>query len=64
VFYDALWKPRWLPGRLLWSLDRGSNSRSKSSLLSFLTGRMAIIHQEEFRQCHEYLLVVASKRET
>jgi ubiquinone/menaquinone biosynthesis C-methylase UbiE len=64
MFYDALWQPTWLPGRLLWSLDRGSNPRSRSSLLSLLTAHMRITHQEEFRMAHEYLLVVASKRET
>jgi len=64
MFYDALWQPTWLPGRLLWSLDRGSNPRSKSDLLTFLTAHMRLTHQEEFRMAHEYMLVVASKRET
>jgi ubiquinone/menaquinone biosynthesis C-methylase UbiE len=61
MFYDALWKPKWLPGRLLWSLDRGSNPRCKEDLLNILTQHVRIIHQEEFRIAHDYLLLVASK---
>jgi ubiquinone/menaquinone biosynthesis C-methylase UbiE len=60
LFYDALWRPAWLPGRLLWSLDRGSNPRSKDDLLKKLTRQARIVHQEEFRFAHRYLIVVAS----
>jgi ubiquinone/menaquinone biosynthesis C-methylase UbiE len=63
MFYDPLWEPTWLPGKLLWSLDRGSNPRSKETLLNILTRHVRIIHQEEFRMAHEYLLLVASKHE-
>jgi ubiquinone/menaquinone biosynthesis C-methylase UbiE len=59
LFYDALWKPRWWPGRLLWSLDRGSNPRSKEALVSIIAKHTRIIHQEEFRLGHEYLLLIA-----
>jgi SAM-dependent methyltransferase len=61
MFLDALWSRRWLPGRILWSLDRGSNPRSKEALLSILTKNVRIIRQEEFRLVHEYLLLLASK---
>jgi ubiquinone/menaquinone biosynthesis C-methylase UbiE len=64
LFYDALWKPQWWPGRLLWSLDRGSNPRTKDVLLSIIAKHTRILHQEEFRQAHEYLLLVASKIDT
>ncbi len=61
MFHDALWSRSWLPGRLLWSLDRGSNPRNKEALLSILTKYVQIIHQEEFRMGHDYLLLLASK---
>ena len=64
LFYDALWKPQWWPGRFLWSLDRGSNPRTKEVLLSIIARHTRILHQEEFRQAHEYILLVASKIET
>ncbi|MCU1336543.1 MAG: SAM-dependent methyltransferase [Bryobacterales bacterium] len=63
LFYDALWKPKWWPGRLLWSLDRGSNPRTKEALLSIIAKHTRILHQEEFRQAHEYLLLIASADE-
>jgi ubiquinone/menaquinone biosynthesis C-methylase UbiE len=61
LFFDALWKPYWPPGRLLWSLDRGSHPRTKETLLSILTKHVRIIDQEEFRLAHEYLLLVTSR---
>ena len=61
MFHDPLWSRSWLPGRLLWSLDRGSNPRNKEALLSILTKHVQIIHQEEFRMGHDYLLLLASK---
>ena len=61
MFLDALWNRRWPPGRILWSLDRGSNPRSKEALLSILTKHVRIIRQEEFRLVHQYLLLLASK---
>lgn len=64
MFYDALWRRSWLPGRLLWSLDRGSNPRTKETLLGILTQHLRIIHQEEFRLGHEYLVLVASNDES
>ena len=60
-FHDPLQRPGWLPGRILWSLDRGSHPRSKEALLGILTKHLRIIHQEEFRLAHQYLLLVASK---
>jgi SAM-dependent methyltransferase len=61
IFYDALWQPKWIPGRLLWSLDRGSYPRSKATLLNALAGHLRIFHQEEVRLAHQYVLLVASK---
>jgi ubiquinone/menaquinone biosynthesis C-methylase UbiE len=61
MFYDPVWKPSWFPGRLLWSLDRGSNPRSRETLLTIIAKHMRIIHREDFRLAHEYLLLVASK---
>jgi ubiquinone/menaquinone biosynthesis C-methylase UbiE len=63
LFYDALWKPRWWPGRLLWSLDRGSNPRTKEALLGIIGNHARILHLEEFRIAHEYLLLIASPDE-
>ena len=60
MFHDALWSPGWLPGRILWALDRGSNPRSKEDLISVLSRYVRIIHQEEFRMVHKYLLLAAS----
>jgi SAM-dependent methyltransferase len=63
LFFDPLWSPHWLPGRLFWSLDRGSNPRSKMALLNVVTKHTRIVHQEQFRlwHCHEYLLLIGSK---
>lgn len=59
LFSDATWLPSWLSGRLLWSIDRGSNPRSKEVLLDVLSSHLRIVHREEFRLAHEYILVVA-----
>ena len=61
IFYDALWERTWLPGRLLWSFDRGSHPRPKTTLLKILTEHLRIVHQEDMRLAHEYVLLVASK---
>jgi SAM-dependent methyltransferase len=61
LFYDALWKPRWLPGRLIWSLDRGSHPRPKQALVDVVQRHMRIAYQDEFRLGHEYLLLVGAK---
>jgi ubiquinone/menaquinone biosynthesis C-methylase UbiE len=62
IFYDPLWASKWIPGRILWSLDRGSHPRAKVTLLKIVAEHLRIVHQEEFRLAHEYLLLVASKK--
>jgi ubiquinone/menaquinone biosynthesis C-methylase UbiE len=61
IFYDPLWASKWIPGRILWSLDRGSHPRAKVTLLKIVAEHLRIVHQEEFRLAHDYLLLVASK---
>lgn len=63
LFFDPLWNPYWWPGRVFWSLDRGSNPRTKAALLNIVARHTRIIHQEQFRlwHCHEYLLLIGSK---
>jgi ubiquinone/menaquinone biosynthesis C-methylase UbiE len=63
MFLDALWSPGWLPGRILWALDRGSNPRSKDDLISILSKYVRIIRQDEYRLVHKYLLLMASSNE-
>jgi SAM-dependent methyltransferase len=63
MFHDPLWNRYWLPGRILWWLDRGSNPRSKEALLAILNKHVEIIRQEEFRIAHKYLLLLASRNE-
>jgi ubiquinone/menaquinone biosynthesis C-methylase UbiE len=61
LFYDALWKPRWWPGRFIWSLDRGSHPRNKDSLVGIIARHTRTIYQEEFHVYHKYFLLIGSK---
>lgn len=59
MLFDPVWKPSWLTGRLLWSLDRGSNPRTREAMLGILENHVRIVHREDFRMAHEYTLVMA-----
>jgi SAM-dependent methyltransferase len=61
IFVDAVWAPRRLPGRLLWSLDRGANPRRPAALHAALRRRFTIRHWEQFAIYHTYVLALAVK---
>ena len=59
VFLDAVWDRTWVPGRLLWRLDRGDHPRTRERLLAALGARFTPLEIEEFRVLHRYLLYIA-----
>ncbi len=60
-FIDAVWNPKRLAGRLLWSLDRGSYPHSAETLYKFISNHCQVIHWERFAIYHEYVLGIATK---
>lgn len=63
IFLDAVWAPSRWTGRLLWKYDRGSYPRSKETLKALIAGQCAIVHWQEFRVFHTYVLCVGAKVE-
>lgn len=61
VFMDAIWAPRRLTGRLLWSLDRGSYPRREDVIRAFIARRFEITRWESNAIHHRYVWVVATK---
>ena len=59
VFVDAVWDAAWLPGRLLWRLDRGDHPRTPERLRAALGARFSPLEIEKYRGAHSYLLYVA-----
>ena len=47
MFYDAIWNPKNIKGRLLWFLDRGSLPRSENDLGVLL--KKLFIHKKKFQ---------------
>ena len=62
LFVDALWMPRSIVSRALWSIDRGRHPRQESTLLAALREKFDANLVEEFRLTHSYLLVRATPR--
>jgi SAM-dependent methyltransferase len=62
VFIDAVWDPAWLPGRLLWRLDRGNNPRTAEQLKAALGTGFAPLKIEHYRGAHRYLLYIAQPK--
>jgi SAM-dependent methyltransferase len=62
VFFDALWKPRRLPSRFLWHVDRGSYPRTAADLRTLIAAEGHILHWEQFALLHEYVLCLATRR--
>lgn len=56
LFYDAIWNPRNIEGRLLWLLDRGSFPRPKSELEDLLKKKFIIHKERSFKVLHEYII--------
>jgi ubiquinone/menaquinone biosynthesis C-methylase UbiE len=62
LFFDPVYAPGRLAGRLLWRLDRGAHPRSAGVLLRHLDSCFQVLHHEEFAVYHQYFL--ASGRPT
>lgn len=61
IFVDAIWAPRRIAGRVLWSLDRGANPRLPRALHTAIRRRFQIRHWERFAIYHAYVLCIATK---
>jgi len=59
---DPLWVPGNFPGRLLWSVDRGSHPRTQESLGASVEKYLEVIKTRSWRIHHEYGLIWAKKR--
>ena len=62
VFQDAVWWPRQLTGRLLWSLDRGCYPRRMEALIDALSRHFTVVRLERYSFLHKYVLCLLSKR--
>jgi ubiquinone/menaquinone biosynthesis C-methylase UbiE len=61
IFVDAFWEPRNRVGQLLWRFDRGSYPHTRDELLTDISQKLRIVHQDHQRKLHDYLLVVGAK---
>ncbi len=62
VLLDAVLAPRWLPGRVLWSLDRGAYPKSAKALHNLFADHFAVSQWESFAIYHRYILGVGCMR--
>lgn len=58
VFLEPVWRPRHLPGRLLWALDQGDYPRKPAVLRSMLAKHAEIMHWEEYSVIHHYIFSI------
>jgi SAM-dependent methyltransferase len=58
IILDPVFAPQNLPGRILWSLDRGSYPRKLDVLLSTLDQYAQVMHWESFKILHRYFLCI------
>jgi SAM-dependent methyltransferase len=62
IHFEPVWKPKRLPGRLLWHFDRGANPRSAEQL-SDLYSRVGHVERwEQFSYLHAYVAGVVRRR--
>jgi ubiquinone/menaquinone biosynthesis C-methylase UbiE len=57
LFYDAIWNPKNIKGRLLWYLDRGSFPRPENELEELLGKKFFIHEKRSFKILHEYIIL-------
>jgi ubiquinone/menaquinone biosynthesis C-methylase UbiE len=62
ILLDALWKPRRLPGRLLWRYDRGSHPRPAAALREHIARHFTIDAWDEFAVLHAYAVLTATPK--
>jgi SAM-dependent methyltransferase len=62
LFADPLWRPRRLPGRLLWRYDRGAHPRTSRQLCGALRGAFEVERWTEFALWHHYAACIARRR--
>ena len=62
LFYDAIWNPKNIKGRLLWFLDRGSFPRPENELESLLKKKYFIQRKRSFKVFHEYIISWCAKQ--
>ena len=59
LFLDAVLAPTWIPGKMLWALDRGAHPRSPEQLIEFIETSLRITSLDRFGVVHKYLICVA-----
>ena len=59
LFLDAIWAPRWLPGRLMWSIDQGSQPRTAKRMRVALEDYFELERQVAYSIYHRYFLALA-----
>ena len=62
LFLDAIWAPRWIPGRILWSIDRGSHFRTESQMRKQLETGFTLERTMGYAIYHRYLLAIGRPR--
>ena len=62
LFLDALWDRSWIPGRILWSVDRGSHFRTEDQIRRVLETRFDFERSTTYAVYHRYFMAVARIR--
>ncbi len=59
LFLDAIWAPSWIPGRLLWGIDQGSQPRTEERMRAVLENHFELERRVAYSIYHRYFLVLA-----
>ena len=59
LFLDAIWAPRWLPGRMLWGIDQGSHPRSEAQMRAALGKHFDLERPSTYAVIHRYFMTLA-----
>lgn len=62
IFLDAIDKPDSFVSRVLWRYDRGSYPRPRDVLQQLMTRSFRIVHAEEYKVYHSYVLWVGEPK--
>lgn len=59
LFLDAIWAPSWVPGRLLWRIDQGSQPRTEDRMRAVLENHFELERRVAYSIYHRYFLALA-----
>ena len=62
VWLEPVWRGGWLPGRVLWSLDRGAHPRGAAELRELIEASFEVATWHDYLMYHRYAMGSARPR--